>query len=53
MISIELERVGTSDYVPYNLWLIIVVGEQGNLVKDNILYQDNQSKILILKNGRK
>ena len=28
------------------------MGEQGCLIKDNVLYEDNQSKTLMLKNGR-
>ena len=48
----EVELVGTSNYVPYKLWLIILMGEQEYPVKDNALYQDNQSKIRMLKSGR-
>ena len=50
--SIETELVGTSDYVPYNLWLKIFMGEQYYPVKDSALYQDNQSGIQMLKSGR-
>ena len=46
------ELVGTSDYGPYSLWLIIFMGEQGYPAKDNIIYRDNQSEIIILKNGK-
>ena len=31
--STEVELVGTSDYVLYNLWLITFIDEQGYLVK--------------------
>ena len=50
--STEAELVGNSDYVPYNLWLLHFLSEQGYEIKDNILYQDNQSTIRMLKNGR-
>ena len=50
--STESELVGTSEYIPYNLWLIMFMEAQGYYVKDNVLYQDNQSTILMLKNGR-
>ena len=35
--STEVELVGTSDSMPYNLWVITIMGEHGYLVKDNIL----------------
>ena len=50
--STEAELVGTSEYLPYNLWLMMFMSEQGYKIKDNRLYQDNQSTILMLKNGR-
>lgn len=50
--STEAELVGNSDYLPYNIWLLIFMSMQGYTVKNNVLYQDNQSTILILKNGR-
>ena len=50
--STEAELVGNSDYVPYNLWLLHFLSEQGYEIKDNVLYQDNQSTIRMLKNGR-
>jgi len=49
----EAELVGNSAYVPYNLWLLHFLSEQGYEIKDNILYQDNQSTIRMLKNSRK
>ena len=42
--SIEAKLVGRSDYVPYNLWLIMFMGKQGYPIRNNILYQNNQSK---------
>ena len=50
--STEAELVGTSEYIPYNLWLTLFMSEQGYKIKDNILYQDNKSTMLMLKNGR-
>ena len=44
-ISTESEIVGTSGYIPYNVWLYNFSGEQGYKVRDNILFQDNQSAI--------
>ena len=50
--STEAELVEVSDYLPYNIWLLIFLSEQGYILTDNILYQDNTSTILMLKNGR-
>ena len=50
--STEAELVGVSEYIPYNIWLLSFMDEQGYTVKNNILFQDNQSTILMLKNGR-
>ena len=50
--STEAELVGTSDYIPYNLCSTMFMSEQGYKIKDNILYQDKKSTILMLKNGR-
>ena len=50
--STEAELVGVSDYLPYNIWLLMFLSAQGYEITDNVLYQDNQSTILMLKNGR-
>ena len=50
--SVEEQIVGNSDYIPYNLWLILFLSEHGYGMKDNILYQYNQSTIRMLKNVR-
>ena len=50
--STESELVGVSDYLPYNIWMMMFMAAQGYPVKNNMLYQDNQSTILMLKNGR-
>ena len=49
--STEAELVGNSYYLPYNIWLLLFLSEQGYITKDNILYQDNQSTICILNIG--
>ena len=50
--STESKLVGVSEYLPYNLWLILFITAQGYAIKDNILYEDNKSTMLMLKNGR-
>ena len=50
--STEAELVGISEYVPYNLWLLHFLDAQGYGIKDNVVYQDNQSTICMAKNGR-
>ena len=51
--STEAEVVGTSDYVPKNIWFQLFLEEQGYPIKENILYQDNQSAIRLERNGRR
>jgi len=51
-ISTEAELVGVSDYLPCNIWLLMLMRAQVYLIIDNILYQDNQSIMLMLTNGR-
>ena len=51
--STEAEVIGVSDMLPYNLWTIYFLGEQGYDVNDHTLYQDNQSAILMETNGRR
>ena len=50
--STEAELVGNRDYISYNLWLILFMSAQGYEIKNNVLYQDDQSTILMLKNDR-
>ena len=49
--STETELVGVSEYLPYNIWLINFLKYQGVVIKQNVTYQDNQSAILMEKNG--
>ena len=51
--SCETELVGNSDYLPYAIWFMYFLNAQGYHVEKKILYQDNQSTIKLLKNGRK
>ena len=39
-------------YVPYNICFIIFMGAQGYAIKNNVIYQDNQSAIRMEKNGK-
>lgn len=39
--------------LPYNLWTIYFLKEQGYEVEKNIIFQDNQSAIRLEKNGRR
>ena len=50
--STETEVVGTSDYLPYNIWIMYFMEHQGYKLKNNTLNQDNQSAIKMEKNGR-
>ena len=50
--STEAELVGSSNYMPYNIWNVIFLREQGFNFSRNILLQDNQSTIKMLRNGR-
>lgn len=50
--STEAELVGVDDAMPLVLWTRHFLIEQGFDVRDNIVYQDNQSAMLLAKNGR-
>ena len=50
--STEAELVGTSNYVPYNVWVRNFLSKQGYDINDNVLVQDNQSAIKMENNGR-
>ena len=50
--STETELVGASDYLPYALWFLYFMQEQGFSVKRKILLKDNQSTVKLLKNGK-
>ena len=50
--STEAELVGVSEYIPHNIWLIMFLKSQGYEMRNNTVYQDNKSAILMEKNGR-
>ena len=50
--STEAEVVGASDFISHTMWTSWFLKEQGYVMKSNIFYQDNQSAILLEKNGR-
>jgi hypothetical protein len=50
--STEAELVGVNDGMGIITWTRNFMKEQGFDVKDNIIYQDNQSAILLERNGR-
>ena len=50
--STETEVIGLSDILPYNIWFCNFMKHQGYIIKENILYQENQSAIRMKKNGR-
>ena len=45
-ISTESELLGMGKYVPYKIWFIMFMGAQGYAIKNNVIYQENQSTIL-------
>ena len=50
--STETKLIGSSDYLPYALWYIYFFRSQGYEKKYQILYQDNESTIKLLRNGK-
>ena len=50
--STESELVGVSEYLPYNIWLMMFMAAQGYGIENNIVYQDNQSTMRMHINGR-
>ena len=51
--SCEGELVATDDAATMILWTRLFMEAQGYEIKENILYQDNKSTILLLKNGKR
>jgi hypothetical protein len=51
--STEAELVGVNDIMSMILWTRNFLESQGYEVKDNVVYQDNESAILLEKNGQK
>jgi hypothetical protein len=50
--STESELVGVNDIMPQMPWTRYFLKAQGYTVKDSVIYQDNQSSILLEKHGR-
>ena len=50
--STESEIVAVDDLIPQILWARLFMKAQDFKVKDNIIYQDNMSAMLLEKNGR-
>ena len=51
--STEAELVGVNDAIGMALWTKQFLECQGYDISDNLIYQDNQSAMLLEKNGRK
>ena len=51
--STEAELVGVNDALGMVLWVRHFMEAQGYTVGDNVVFQDNQSAILLEKNGRR
>jgi len=51
--SCETELVGSSEYLPYGVWLMYFLESQGYKIEKKYLHQDNQTTIKIMKNGRR
>jgi hypothetical protein len=49
----ESEVVGVSDYLPNTIWLMKFLEAQGYKMKQSTLYQDNESAIKLITNGKK
>ena len=49
--STEAELVGVNDTMALVLWTRMFLIEQGFTVVDNLIHQDNQSTILLARNG--
>jgi hypothetical protein len=50
--STETEILGADDFMPEICWTRYFMKAQGYEVKDNVLFQDNKSSILLEKNGK-
>ena len=50
--STEAELVGVNDFMGLVLWTRLFLEAQGYQIEDNIVYQENESTILLAKNGR-
>ena len=51
--STEGEIVGVSDFLPNMIWSRMFLKEQGYVIQENVLYQDNQSAMKVILNGKR
>ena len=51
--STEAELVGVDDVLTQVIWTRYFLKEQGYMIHDNVIYQDNQSAIRLEKNGKR
>ena len=51
--STEAELVGVDDVMPMILWTRQFLECQGYTIQDNVVYQDNQSAMLLENNGKR
>ena len=51
--SCKAKLVGADDYATKILWTKMFLEAQGYEIKENILYQDNQSTLKLLENGKR
>ena len=51
--STEGEIVGVSDFLPNMIWARMFMEAQGDILEKNTLFQDNQSAMKIILNGKK
>ena len=49
--STEAELVGVSEYLPYNIWTRMFLEAQDFKIRDNVIFQDNKSAMLMQNNG--
>ena len=52
-ISTEAELFGVYDVLTQLIWTRYFLNEQGQMIQDNVMYQDNQSAIRLEKNGKR
>ena len=41
--STEAEVVGVSNYLPFNIWVRLFIKDQGYKLRENIIYENNES----------
>ena len=51
--STHAELVGVDNFMPKVLWSKLFMEAQGYEIKNNVVFQDNKSAILLEKNGQK